>query len=218
MWEVVDVRIPNTGKTSPFLLRDLAVKRGVHCVVETEHGTEFGLVVRENHSIPMDNLPGLTNVVIRQATPSDVSQYLDTKEREKRIFAIVREQIEKRQLVMKLIKTEVLLGSSKVVVYYTADGRVDFRELLKSLVVALHCRIEMRQIGSRVAAKMLGGVGICGRAVCCFTFLQDFEPVSLKSSRMNRCCQNPSKLSGICGKLRCCHTYEEPQLVQIKGE
>jgi cell fate regulator YaaT (PSP1 superfamily) len=192
------------------------VKRGSHCVVETERGIEFGLVVRENHSIPMDN--SLLNVVIRQATPSDVSQYLNTKEKEKRIFAVVREQIEGHQLVMKLIKTEVLLDSSKLVIYYTADGRVDFRELLKSLVIALHCRIEMRQIGSRDAAKMLGGVGICGRVICCSAFLQDFEPVSLKSSRKNRCCQNPSKLSGICGKLRCCHTYEEPQLVQIKGE
>lgn len=218
MWEVVDVRIQNTRKTSPFLVRDLTVKRGVHCVVETERGIEFGLVVRESHSIPTDNLPALSNVVIRQATPSDVSQYLDTKEKEKRIFATVREQIEKHQLVMKLIKTEILLDSSKVVVYYTADGRVDFRELLKSLVIALHCRIEMRQIRSRDAAKMLGGVGICGRVICCSTFLQDFEPVSLKSARKNRCCQNPSKLSGICGKLRCCHTYEEPQLVQIKGE
>ena len=118
---------------------------------------------------------------------------------------------------MKLIKTECLFDGSRIIIHYTADGRVDFRELLKSLVTALRCRIEMRQIGARDAAKLLGGVGIGGRIACCCTFLQDFEPVSLKAARRSGCCQNPWRLAGICGKLRCCHAYEEPRLVEIEG-
>ena len=135
---------------------------------------------------------------------------------EKELFLVVRQCIEKHQLQMKLIKTQMLPDGSKTFVFYTADGRVDFRELLKTLAAALHCRIEMRQIGSRDAAKMLGGIGICGRPVCCASFLADFEPVSLKVARKPGCCQDTSRLTGICGKLRCCHTFEEFRLVQIE--
>jgi cell fate regulator YaaT (PSP1 superfamily) len=218
MVEVVDVRLKNTGKVGVFLTAGTAMDPGTHCIVETERGKEFGVVVRENRQIPSDNLESLSNVFIRPATTSDINQYLDTRRKEKRIFGIVQDLIEKHQLTMKLIKTDLLFEGSRVVVYYTADGRVDFRELLKSLISALHCRIEMCQIGVRDSAKLLGGVGICGRTVCCFSFLQDFDPVSLKLSRKSRCCQSPSRLSGICGKLRCCYAYEEPPLVQITGE
>jgi cell fate regulator YaaT (PSP1 superfamily) len=134
---------------------------------------------------------------------------------EKELFLTVRECIEKHQLQMKLIKAQMLPDGSKTFVFYTADGRVDFRELLKTLAAALHCRIEMRQIGSRDAAKMLGGIGICGRPVCCVSFLADFEPVSLKVARKPGCCQDTSRLTGICGKLRCCHTYEDHRLVRL---
>jgi cell fate regulator YaaT (PSP1 superfamily) len=134
---------------------------------------------------------------------------------EKDLFLTVRQCIEKHQLQMKLIKTQMLPDGSKTFVFYTADGRVDFRELLKTLAAALHCRIEMRQIGSRDAAKMLGGIGICGRPVCCVSFLADFEPVSLKVARKAGCCQDTSRLTGICGKLRCCHTYEDQRIVQL---
>ena len=218
MVEVVDVRLKNTGKVGAFLAASTVVDSGTHCIVETERGKEFGLVARGNHQIPSDRLESPSNVFIRTATTRDISQYLDGRKKEKRIFGVVQDLIEKHQLVMKLVKTDLLFEGSKVVVYYTADGRVDFRELLKSLIAALHCRIEMSQIGVRDAAKLLGGVGICGRTVCCFSFLQDFDPVSLKLSRKSGCCQSPSRLSGICGKLRCCYAYEESQLVQITGE
>jgi cell fate regulator YaaT (PSP1 superfamily) len=142
---------------------------------------------------------------------------------EKQVHTIVQECIEKHKLEMKLIKTVVQEDGSKTTVFYTADGRVDFRELLKTLAAALHCRIEMRQIGVRNAAKLLGGIGICGRPVCCASFLHDFEPVSLRTSRRVGCCHDPSRLTGICGKLRCCHTYEpfvpgESDLVEIAEE
>jgi cell fate regulator YaaT (PSP1 superfamily) len=213
--EVIDVRVKSIGKVGPFLAEGITLKRGLHCIVETERGIELGVVVRERHPISKSERSLALNVVIREATLNDVGQYLENKEKEKSIFAIVQEQITRHDLFMKLIKTELLLDGRKVVIYYTADGRVDFRELLKALVVALHCRVEMRQIGTRDAAKMLGGIGICGRTVCCSSFLQDFGPVSLKSSRKNGCCQNPSRLSGTCGKLRCCYAFEEPRLVQI---
>jgi cell fate regulator YaaT (PSP1 superfamily) len=142
---------------------------------------------------------------------------------EKWVFSTVQHCINKHKLEMKLIKAVVQEDGGKTTVYYTADGRVDFRELLKTLATALHCRIEMRQIGSRNAAKLLGGIGICGRQVCCASFLQDFEPVSLRVSRRAGCCHDPSRLTGICGKLRCCHTYEsmapeEGDLVEIMEE
>jgi cell fate regulator YaaT (PSP1 superfamily) len=142
---------------------------------------------------------------------------------EKQVYLTVQECIEKHKLDMKLIKTVVQEDGNKTTVYYTADGRVDFRELLKTLAAALHCRIEMRQIGARNAAKLLGGIGICGRPVCCASFLHDFEPVSLKISRRAGCCHDPSRLTGICGKLRCCHTYEpltpdDDDLVEITEE
>jgi len=216
--EVIDVRVKSMGKVSSFLSRGIAAKQGLHCIVETERGIELGVVVRENHLISRSESGPPLNAVIREATPGDVGQYLENKEKEKRIFAIVQEEIARHDLCMKLTKTELLLDGSKIVIYYTADGRVDFRELLKSLVIALHCRVELRQIGTRDAAKMLGGIGICGRMVCCCTFLQDFGPVSLKSSKKSGCCHNTSRLSGICGKLRCCYTYEEPRLVQIQGD
>jgi cell fate regulator YaaT (PSP1 superfamily) len=146
-----------------------------------------------------------------------VRKSLAIKLSEKEIFLTVRQCIDKHQLQMKLIKTQMVTDGSKTFVFYTAEGRVDFRELLKTLAAALHCRIEMRQIGSRDAAKMLGGIGICGRSVCCSSFLSDFEPVSLKVARKPGCCQDTSRLTGICGKLRCCHTYEENRLVQIEG-
>ena len=214
--EVVDVRVRSIGKVACFLAQGLSLKRGFHCVVETERGIELGIIVRERHRLPESKSKSGLNAVIREATANDVGQYLENKEKAKRIFVIVQAQIAEQGLLMKLINTELLLDGSKVVVYYTADGRVDFRELLKSLVTALQCRVEMRQIGSRDAARMLGGIGVCGRVVCCSTFLQDFGPVSLKSSRRNGCCQNPSRLSGICGKLRCCYAYEEQPLVQIE--
>jgi cell fate regulator YaaT (PSP1 superfamily) len=216
--EVIDVRVKSIGKVGPFLTRGISVKRGLHCIVETERGIELAVVVRERRLISTSESSPPLNVVIREATLTDVDLYLENKEKEKTIFGIVKEQIALHDLPMKLIKTELLLDGSKVVVYYTADGRVDFRELLKSLVKALRCRVELRQIGTRDAAKMLGGIGICGRMVCCCTFLQDFGPVSLKSSRKNGCCQNLSRLSGACGKLRCCYAYEEARLVQIDEE
>jgi cell fate regulator YaaT (PSP1 superfamily) len=127
---------------------------------------------------------------------------------EKQVHVAVQQCIEKHKLDMKLIKTSIQEDGGKTTVFYTADGRVDFRELLKTLAATLHCRIEMRQIGARNAAKLLGGIGICGRPVCCTCFLSDFEPVSLRVSRRAGCCHDPSRLTGICGKLRCCHTYE----------
>jgi cell fate regulator YaaT (PSP1 superfamily) len=216
MAEVVDVRIKNTGKIAPCLVQDISLKRGERCIVETERGLEFGMVIRENHQLPEERMQSSSNVIRRQATAADVKIHLSNKEKEKQAFPIVQELIEKHQLVMKLIRVEYLFDTSKIIIYYTADGRVDFRELLKSLAAVLRCRIEMRQIGARDAAKLLGGIGICGRMTCCCVFLQDFEPVSLKAARRSGCCQNPWRLAGICGKLRCCHGYEEPQLVEIE--
>jgi cell fate regulator YaaT (PSP1 superfamily) len=217
MSEVVDVRIKNTGKTGTFWTQDFRLKRGEHCVVQTERGLEFGVVVRGNHLIREEECQPPSNKVVRQATATDVRTHLSNKGIEQQVFPVVRELIERHQLVMKLIKIEYLFDGSRIIIYYTADGRVDFRGLLKSLVTALRCRIEMRQIGARDAAKLLGGVGICGRIACCCTFLQDFEPVSLKAVRRSGCCQNPWRLAGICGKLRCCHAYEEPRLAEIEG-
>src|SRR5262249_27926225 len=141
---LIDVRVKSIGKVGPFLAKGMTLKQGLQCVVQTERGIELGVVVRERHPISTSESSPPLNVILREATLTDVSQYLENKEKEKRIFATVQEQITGHHLAMKLIKTELLLDGSKVVIYYTADSRVDFRELLKSLVMALHSRVEVR--------------------------------------------------------------------------
>ena len=209
MVTVIGVRFKRAGKIYFFNPENLDIKAGMHVIVETARGIEYGLVAVGRKEIEEDKVVQPLKEVIRIATPEDDETNKLNKEKEKEAFDVCFEKIRKHELAMKLIACEYTFDNNKVMFYFTADGRIDFRELVKDLAFVFKTRIELRQIGVRDEAKMKGGVGICGRPLCCHTFLSEFIPVSIKMAKDQNFSLNPSKISGVCGRLMCCLKNEE---------
>ena len=204
MVEVIGVRFRTAGKIYFFNPGDFQVKVGDHVIVETSRGIEYGTVVEERRKVQEKCLGDDLKPVLRIATEEDERQAEQNRRKEKDAYKICLQKIKEHQLEMKLVSTEYTFDNNKVLFYFTADGRVDFRELVKDLASVFRTRIELRQIGVRDEAKMLGGIGICGRKLCCSTFLSEFAPVSIKMAKEQNLSLNPTKISGVCGRLMCC--------------
>ncbi|MDL2249176.1 stage 0 sporulation family protein [Lachnospiraceae bacterium OttesenSCG-928-J05] len=209
MVKVVGVRFRPAGKIYFFGAEKLDIKVRDKVIVETARGVEFGTVVTGIKEIQEDEVPGPVKPVIRVATKEDIKKAEKNKEKEREAFEICLEKIRKHNLEMKLIEAEYTFDNNKVLFYFTADGRVDFRELVKDLAGVFRTRIELRQIGVRDETKIRGGIGICGRPLCCATYLSDFAPVSIKMAKEQNLSLNPTKISGVCGRLMCCLQNEE---------
>ena len=209
MATVIGVRFKNVGKMYYFDPGDARPKKGDHAIVETARGVECGEVTMECREVSDDNIVQPLKKVIRIATKEDLARVEDNHRREKSAFEICCKKIAAHKLEMKLVDVEYTFDNSKILFYFTADGRVDFRELVKDLAGVFRTRIELRQIGVRDEPKMLGGIGICGRPFCCSTFLGGFQPVSIKMAKEQGLSLNPVKISGACGRLMCCLKYEQ---------
>ena len=214
MAKVIGVRFRNAGKVYYFAPEKLSIDQGDHVIVETARGVEYGYVVLGVKEVEDDKIIQPLKPVMRVATPEDDEKALKNREKEKEAFKICQEKIRKHELEMKLIDAEYTFDNNKVLFYFTADGRIDFRELVKDLAAVFKTRIELRQIGVRDETKILGGIGICGRPLCCHSYLSDFAPVSIKMAKEQNLSLNPTKISGVCGRLMCClkneqETYEE---------
>jgi len=214
MTKVIGVRFRTAGKVYFFDPLQFEIKRGDHVIVETARGIEFGTVVSGVHEVEEDKVIQPLKPVIRIANERDKEQEASNKLREREAYKICLEKIRKHELEMKLIDAEYTFDNNKVLFYFTADGRIDFRELVKDLASVFKTRIELRQIGVRDETKIMGGIGICGRPLCCHSYLSDFVPVSIKMAKEQNLSLNPTKISGVCGRLMCClkneeETYEE---------
>ena len=208
MQTVVGVRFKKACTIYYFGLGGLELAQGDGVVVKTARGVEFGTVVIGPRDVPDSEVVQPLKDVQRKATQEDIDKLAENSEKEKEAYAICEEKIRLRELPMKLISVEYTLDVNKIIFYFTAEGRIDFRELVKDLAAVFHTRIELRQIGVRDEAKLLGGIGCCGRPLCCATFLGDFEPVSIRMAKDQSLSLNPTKISGICGRLMCCLKYE----------
>ncbi len=206
---VVGVRFKKAGKIYYFDPETKEYLYGQNVIVETARGMEFGTVVIPNRDVNNDDIVPPLKPVTRLATEADIAKNKENKEKEKEAFDVCIEKIKKHNLEMKLIATEITFDNNKLIFYFTADGRIDFRDLVKDLAAIFRTRIELRQIGVRDEAKYLNGIGICGRSLCCATFLGDFHPVSIKMAKDQGLSLNPSKISGVCGRLMCCLKYEQ---------
>ncbi|MBQ9700852.1 MAG: stage 0 sporulation family protein, partial [Lachnospiraceae bacterium] len=209
MIKVIGVRFRKTGKIYYFDPVGLDIEAGQHVIVETARGVEYGSVVLGIREVEDNKVVQPLKPVIRIATPEDDDIDAGNREKEKKAFDICLEKIRKHELDMKLIDTEYTFDNNKVLFYFTADGRIDFRELVKDLAAVFKIRIELRQIGVRDETKVLGGIGICGRPLCCSSYLSDFVPVSIKMAKEQNLSLNPVKISGVCGRLMCCLKNEE---------
>lgn len=209
MVKTVGVRFKKAGKIYYFDPDELEINAGDNVIVETIRGIEFGEVVLGIREVPEEQIVAPLKKVLRVATEEDKKIYQDNKNKEKDALNICLQKVQHHNLDMKLIDVEYTFDNNKIIFYFTADGRVDFRELVKDLASVFKTRIELRQIGVRDESKMIGGVGPCGRALCCSTFLGDFAPVSIKMAKEQSLSLNPSKISGICGRLMCCLKYEQ---------
>ena len=214
MVKVIGVRFRTAGKIYFFDPGKLKISRNDHVIVETARGIEYGTVVGSPREVPPDKVIQPLKPVLRIATERDDEQEANNKKKEKEAFKICLEKIRKHGLEMKLIDAEYTFDNNKVLFYFTADGRIDFRELVKDLASVFKTRIELRQIGVRDETKILGGIGICGRELCCHSHLSEFIPVSIKMAKEQNLSLNPTKISGVCGRLMCClkneqETYEE---------
>ena len=209
MTSVVSVKFKDTGRSYYFDPGDLQLKTGDKVIVESAGGLSFGSVSRGNHEVDDEKVVKELKKVLRKATEKDFNQLKENAEKEKKAFGDCEKKIGEHNLEMKLISVEHSFDCSKITFFFTADGRVDFRELVKDLVSHFHARIELHQIGVRDEARMLGGLGICGRPYCCKQFLNDFEPVSIKMAKEQSLSLNPTKISGSCGRLMCCLKYEQ---------
>ena len=214
MTKVIGIRFRTAGKIYYFDPKDISLKKGDHVIVETARGVEYGTVVIPPSDMEDSKVMQPLKPVMRKATEGDDEKEKKNREKEKEAFKICKEKIVKHGLDMKLINAEYTFDNNKVLFYFTADGRVDFRELVKDLASVFKTRIELRQIGVRDETKILGGIGFCGRPLCCHTYLSDFAPVSIKMAKEQNLSLNPTKISGICGRLMCClkneeETYEE---------
>ncbi|AEV70463.1 PSP1 domain-containing protein [Acetivibrio clariflavus] len=215
MVKVVGVRFKKVGKIYYFDPGDLDIKLNENVIVETARGIEFGLVVVPNTEVPEEEIVPPLKRVIRIADDEDKKHYEENTKKEKEAFDICLKKISDHKLEMKLIDVEYTFDNNKVLFYFTADGRVDFRELVKDLASVFRTRIELRQIGVRDEAKMMGGLGVCGRVLCCNSFLGDFQPVSIKMAKEQGLSLNPTKISGACGRLMCCLKYEQEAYEEI---
>ena len=214
MIKVIGVRFRTAGKVYFFDPAGMEINTGDHVIVETARGIEFGHVVLGSREVDESKVVQPLKSVIRMATAADEETERRNKEKEKEAFGICLEKIKKHNLQMKLIDAEYTFDNNKVLFYFTADGRIDFRELVKDLAAVFKTRIELRQIGVRDETKIMGGIGICGRPLCCHTYLSEFIPVSIKMAKEQNLSLNPTKISGVCGRLMCClkneeETYEE---------
>lgn len=209
MVEVIGVRFRTNGKIYYFSPENFDVKTGDHVIVETVRGVEYGAVVMGRRKIGEDDIVATLKPIIRIATPKDDAQQERNKKKCKEAFDICLKKIEKHKLHMKLIDVEYTFDNNKLLFYFSADGRVDFRELVRDLANEFRTRIELRQIGVRDEAKLLGGIGICGRPLCCYTHLSEFASVSIKMAKEQNLSLNPSKISGVCGRLMCCLKNEQ---------
>ncbi len=220
----ISVKFAPIGRPQTFLLDDALAAgtppaAGEQVVVQTESGAALGSVVRMPDFLSERRRPAEASPsrVVRRATPEDVTVRLKRQHREQEAYRIALLKIRERGLEMKLTRVEQLFDGSRLIFYFTAEGRVDFRELVRELASEFHTRIEMRQIGARDEAKMLGGYGSCGRPLCCTTWLNSFEPVSIKMAKQQDLSLNPSRLSGLCGRLKCCLRYELPNAKGVRG-
>ncbi len=209
MAEVVGVRFKEVGKVYYFDPDAKPYKKGDRVIVETARGVECGEIAMENRDVPEEEIVKPLKRIIRAATEADLRTVTENKEKEKKAFAVGEEKIRAHKLQMKLVDVEYTFDGGKILFYFTADGRVDFRELVKDLAGVFRTRIELRQIGVRDESKMVGGFGICGRPFCCNSFLGDFQPVSIKMAKEQGLSLNPVKISGTCGRLMCCLKYEQ---------
>ena len=207
--EVVDIQFRPGQKIYFFDPDGMEFAAGDHVIIDTARGTEFGFVTGGNHRIPQKDVVAPLRKVIRKATAQDEKTNEENRAKEARAHEICMQKIESHGLDMQLVSAEYAFDGSKILFYFTADERVDFRELVKNLASIFHTRIELRQIGVRDKAKMVGGLGICGRPFCCATFLDDFQPVSIKMAKTQNLSLNPTKISGTCGRLMCCLKYEQ---------
>ena len=209
MKKVISVRFKDNGKTYYFDPADTPIKTGDYVIVETARGVECGEVVQGVKEIADSAVPKALKPITRMADSVDVRRMRQNREDEKRAYHTCQECIARHGLEMKLVEAEYTLDRSKIMFYFTADGRVDFRELVKDLASQFHTRIELRQIGVRDESKMLGGLGLCGQPFCCSRFLKNFQPVSIKMAKEQGLSLNPAKISGSCGRLMCCLAYEQ---------
>ena len=214
MTRVIGVRFRNVGKIYYFSPKDLEIHTGDHVIVETARGVEYGQVVLAPRDVEDEKVIQPLKEVIRIANPQDDKKEEINRKKEKEAFQVCLKKIREHSLEMKLIDVEYTFDNNKILFYFTADGRIDFRELVKDLAAIFKTRIELRQIGVRDETKILGGIGICGRPLCCHTYLSEFVPVSIKMAKEQNLSLNPTKISGVCGRLMCClkneeETYEE---------
>lgn len=211
MYQVVGVRFKKAGKIYYFDPEELPVEKDQFVIVETSRGIEYGKVVIPKKTVGEADVVLPLKKVLRIATEEDKQQVEENKKAAKKALLICVDKIQSHQLEMKLVDVEYTFDRNKIIFYFTAEGRVDFRELVKDLAAIFRTRIELRQIGVRDEAKMLGGIGPCGRILCCSSFLGDFDPVSIKMAKDQNLSLNPAKISGLCGRLMCCLKYENDQ-------
>lgn len=209
MTEIISVKFKENGRAYSFDPAGITAEIGESVIVETQNGTEMGTVSAANHEVDNGAIVKPLRKVLRKATKKDMARRDENKRKEKEAFGICEELVLAHKLDMKLVDVEYSFDAGKIVFFFTSDGRVDFRELVKDLASRFHTRIELRQIGVRDEAKMLGGLGICGRPYCCKQFLNDFQPVSIKMAKEQGLSLNPTKISGSCGRLMCCLKYEQ---------
>ena len=209
MTSVISVKFKEGGRAYYFSPDEKSYNIGDNVIVETSNGNAFGFVSKGNHQVPDESIVGELKKVLRVATEKDLNRIKENKEKEKEALVICEKKVAEHGLDMKLVEVEYAFDASKITFFFTADGRVDFRELVKDLASSFHTRIELRQIGVRDEARMLGGIGICGQPYCCKRFLDDFQPVSIKMAKEQGLSLNPTKISGSCGRLMCCLKYEQ---------
>lgn len=217
MIKVIGVRFRKAGKVYYFSPGEYEIVTGDHVIVETARGIEYGYVVQGSHEVEEKKVFQPLKPVIRMATPEDEATEKSNQEKEREAFRICAEKIRKHELEMKLIDTEYTFDNNKVLFYFTADGRIDFRDLVKDLASVFRTRIELRQIGVRDETKIMGGIGICGRPLCCASYLSEFIPVSIKMAKEQNLSLNPTKISGVCGRLMCCLKYEEDTYEELNS-
>lgn len=214
---IIGVSFRQAGKVYFFDPGDEQIERGEHVIVETAKGVEYGTVVVPNREMAEEKIVEPLKKIIRVATPKDEDIELKNREKEKDAYKICLEKIAKHRLEMKLIAAEYTFDNNKLLFYFTADGRIDFRELVKDLASVFRTRIELRQIGVRDETKICGGIGICGRTLCCHSYLSEFAPVSIKMAKEQNLSLNPTKISGVCGRLMCCLKNEEEAYEELNS-